>query len=158
MIIFTTAYKIFAYEGYELAAMDYLLKPIDFKRFTDAVEKACEYYKYKNQLVEETKLDSLFVHVEYKLVKINLKDIEYIESMEAYIKIYTFEAKPIITLMPLKKLLKNLPVKDFVQIHRSYVINFQKIRSIQNRHVQLTTANLPVSDTYMKSLLTALDR
>ncbi|TWJ03374.1 LytTR family two component transcriptional regulator [Mucilaginibacter frigoritolerans] len=158
MVIFATAHKNFAYESYELAAMDYLLKPIDLKRFTKAVEKAQDYYKYKNGLDNETEGESLFVYAEYRMVKINLRDVEYIESMEAYIKIHTIESKPVITLMPLKKVLEKLPDKSFKQIHRSYVVNIQKIRSIQNRRVQLTVAELPVSDTYIESLRNALNK
>src|SRR5207253_2068783 len=82
MIIFTTAYKNFAFEGFELEALDYLLKPIDFSRFTKAVEKAAEYSQYKNIAGQEQQQENLFVYSEYRMVKINLADIEYIESME----------------------------------------------------------------------------
>jgi len=87
IVIFITAYKNFAYEGFELEAIDYVLKPIDFKRFTRAVEKAVDYYKYKNTPAEKTE-QSLYVYSEYRMVKIDLADIEYIESMEDYIKIH----------------------------------------------------------------------
>ncbi len=154
MVIFTTAYKNFAFEGFELEALDYLLKPIDIKRFTKAVDKAIDFYKYKQGIKNETETQSLYVYSEYRMIKIKLSDIEYIESMEDYIKIYTGAPKPILTLMPLKKVLEKLPFNDFKRIHRSYIVPIDKIRSIQNRKVQLTNIELPVSDTYMESFRT----
>jgi two-component system LytT family response regulator len=149
MVIFTTAYKNFAFEGFELEAIDYLLKPIDFKRFSKAIEKAEEYFQYKNAPKTENVNDSLYVYSEYRMVKINLADIEYIESMEDYIKIHQHNDKTILTLMPLKKVMEKLPADRFQRIHRSYIVPVNKIKSIHNRKVQLAEAELPVSETYM---------
>jgi two-component system LytT family response regulator len=149
MVIFTTAYKNFAFEGFELEAIDYLLKPIDVKRFGKAVEKAVDYYKYKNILADEGQDESLYVYSEYRMVKINLKDIEYIESMEDYIKIHLQFAKTVLTLMSMKKVLEKLPEEKFQRIHRSYIVPINKVRSIQNRKVKLNTIELPISDSYI---------
>jgi DNA-binding LytR/AlgR family response regulator len=149
MAIFTTAYKNFAFEGFELEAIDYLLKPIDVKRFGKAVEKAVDYYKYKNILADEGQDESLYVYSEYRMVKINLKDIEYIESMEDYIKIHLQFAKTVLTLMSMKKVLEKLPEEKFQRIHRSYIVPVNKVRSIQNRKVKLNTIELPISDSYI---------
>lgn len=148
IVIFTTAYKNFAFEGFELEAVDYLLKPIDLKRFGKAVEKAVEYYKYKNTTIEEKQDESLYVYSEYRMVKIDLAAIEYIESMEDYIKIHLHNAKTVLTLMPLKKMLEKLPADKFQRIHRSYIVPVGKIRSILNRRVKLTDIELPISDSY----------
>jgi len=149
MVIFTTAYKNFAFEGFELEALDYLLKPIDIKRFGKAVEKAIEFKQYKNSQNDSTQQESLYVYSEYRMVKINLNDIEYIESMEDYIKIHTCTApKPILTLMPLKKVLEKLPADQFQRVHRSFVVAVGKIKSIQNRKIHLAGAELPISDSY----------
>lgn len=148
MVIFITAYKKFAYEGYELEAIDYLLKPVDFERFAKAVDKALDYYQYKHNSKKETAEDSLYVYSEYRMVKINLQDIEYIESMEDYIKIHLLQGKPVLTLMPLKKVLEKLPAAQFKRIHRSYAVSIDKVRSIQNRKVYLTDIQLPISDSY----------
>ena len=150
LVIFTTAHKQFAIEGFELDAVDYLLKPINFDRFTRAVNKAIDYYKYKNTpLQEET--DSLFVHAEYKLVKIPLNDIEYIESLEDYIKIHIAGAKPVLTLLSMKKVLEKLPADKFQRIHRSYIVAVSRVKAIQNRKVQLSSAvELPISDSYVQ--------
>jgi two-component system LytT family response regulator len=148
MVIFTTAYKNFAFEGFELEAIDYLLKPIDVKRFGKAVEKAAEYYKYKTTFNKDGEDESLYVYSEYRMVKIDLKEIEYIESMEDYIKIHLHNAKTVLTLMPLKKVLEKLPEDKFQRIHRSYIVPVKKILSIQNRKVKLADIELPISDSY----------
>jgi two-component system, LytTR family, response regulator len=149
LIIFTTAHKQFAIEGFELDAVDYLLKPINFERFSRAVNKAVDYYKYRNTVAQEDN-DCLFVHAEYRLVKIPLNDIEYIESLEDYIKIHLANAKPVLTLMSMKKVLEKLPAEKFQRIHRSYIVSVAKVKSIQNRKVQLTSATeLPISDSYV---------
>ncbi|HEK19828.1 MULTISPECIES: LytR/AlgR family response regulator transcription factor [unclassified Mucilaginibacter] len=148
MVIFTTAYKNFAFEGFELEAIDYLLKPIDVARFGKAIEKATDYHRYKNATNGDGEGESLYVYSEYKMVKINHKDIEYIESMEDYIKIHLQFDKTILTLMPLKRVLEKLPEGRFQRIHRSYIVPVNKIISIQNRKVKLPAIELPVSDSY----------
>ena len=148
IIIFTTAHRKFALEGFELDAIDYLLKPISFERFSKAVKKAIEYSRYKNQQISEP-TESLFVYSEYRLIKIPFADIEYIESVEDYIKIHLSNAKPILTLMPLKKVLEKLPADKFRRIHRSYIVAIEKVNSILNRKVQLSSSTeLPISDSY----------
>jgi two-component system LytT family response regulator len=148
MVIFITAHKNFAFEGFELEAIDYVLKPVDFSRFSKAVDKAMDYYQYKHAVKNAQPEESLYVHSEYRMVKISLADIEYIESMEDYIKIHLPEGKPILTLMPLKRVLEKLPVDQFKRIHRSYIVAVNKIKSIQNRKVYLNNIQLPISDSY----------
>lgn len=148
IIIFTTAYKNFAFEGFELEALDYLLKPIDFERFSKAIHKALDYLDYKKSPKEEAS-ESLYVNSEYKLVKIVLKDIEYIESLEDYIRIHIQNAKPVLTLMSMKKVLEKLPSSKFKRIHRSYIVPTDKVVAIHNRKVQLKSGKeLPISDSY----------
>lgn len=154
MIIFTTAYKKFAFEGFELDAIDYLLKPISFDRFSKAISKAMEYQEYKNRPVQ-TEDEYLFVYSEYRMIKIRLSDIEYIESLEDYIRIHLTGAKPILTLMTLKGVLEKLPSARFSRIHRSYVVATNKVESIQNKKVMLQSkTELPVSDSYTEFIKT----
>jgi DNA-binding LytR/AlgR family response regulator len=149
MIIFTTAYKNYALEGFELDAVDYLLKPISFERFTRAVNKASEYFEYK-QKTERPGPDSLFVYSEYRLVKIPLDEIEYIESLEDYIRIHTITGKPVMTLITLKKVMEKLPVVQFRRIHRSYIVSAAKVKSVQGRKLRMQSGKeLPVSDSYL---------
>ncbi len=148
MIIFTTAHKNFAHEGFELDAVDYLLKPVSFERFSKAVNKAIEYYNYRKKPVAEQG-NYLFVYSEYRMLKINLDEVEYIETLEDYIKIHFINAKPVMTLMTLKGVLEKLPSEKFKRIHRSYIVAVDKVKSILNRKVKLVSATeLPVSDSY----------
>jgi len=148
MIIFTTAYKQFAYEGFELEAIDYLLKPIDFDRFSKAIHKAIDYHNYQNNEQSNAEDASIYVHSEYRMIKIVLKNIEYLESMEDYVKIHLDNSAPVLTLMPLKKMLEKLPANDFKRIHRSFIVPVKKVRSIQNRKVKLSVIELPISGSY----------
>lgn len=149
MIIFTTAHKKFAMDGFELDAVDYLLKPISFERFSKAVNKAIEYFEYKRKpKAEET--ENLFVYSEYRMVKISLTDIEYIESLEDYIRINFTNAKPLMTLMTMKKALEKLPPEKFRRIHRSYIVAVDKVKSILNRKARfISGTELPISDSYL---------
>lgn len=148
MIIFVTAHKDFAIESYELDALDYLLKPISEERFDKAVNKAIEFYSYKHAKPNSDE-DVLFVRAEYQLVKISLNDIEYIESMEDYCKIHLANAKPVMTLIALKTLAEKLPPGKFKRIHRSYIVSLNKVKSLVNKKVKLSTVELPVSNSYM---------
>ncbi len=149
IVIFTTAYKKFAYEGFELDALDYLLKPIDFGRFSKAVCKALEYHEYKKTAGNQVS-NHLFVRSEYRVIKINLNDIDFIESLEDYIKIHITAGKPVLSLMPLKKVLEKLPADKFRRIHRSYIVSVDKVRSVLHRKVQLLSGKeLPVSESYI---------
>jgi DNA-binding LytR/AlgR family response regulator len=148
--IFTTAYKKFAFEGFELEAIDYLLKPIPFERFAKAVQRAITFYELR-QAQKNSLGDSayFFVRSEYKMIKIELDEIVYIEGLEDYIKIHLANDKPVLTLMTLKAMMEKLPEKDFRRIHRSYIIPLNKVKSVVNRKVTLSNAiELPVSDTY----------
>lgn len=148
MIIFTTAHKKFALDGFELDAIDYLLKPISFERFERAVQKATEYFEYKHK-AKSVPADNLFVYAEYRMIKIPLADILYIESLEDYIRINLLSGKPVMTLLTMKKVLEKLPASQFKRIHRSYIVAADKVRSIQNRRVKLVNdLELPVSDSY----------
>jgi len=149
LVIFTTAYKNFAFEGFELEAVDYLLKPIDFDRFSKAVTKVMEFFQYRQNSNEPAR-SSLFVRSEYKMVKIDLKEIEYIEALEDYVKIHLTNTKPVLTLMTLKSVLEKLPADKFKRIHRSYIVPISKVQSILNRKARLASgAELPISTNYL---------
>ncbi len=146
--IFTTAYKHFALEGFELEAIDYLLKPIAFERFEKAVKRAIEFQALRFP-DKQSSGEHFFVRSEYRLVKVDIDEILYIEGLEDYIKIHFSNAKPILTLMTLKSVLEKLPEEKFKRIHRSYIIPVSKVESILNRKVKLINSiELPVSDSY----------
>lgn len=156
MIIFITAYKNFAFEGFELNALDFLLKPIALSRFEKTVQKAVNYFQYKSE-VRSPYAQSLYVYVEYRLVKVDLDEILYIESLEDYIRIHRKDEKPLMTLMSLKRILEKLPPDEFIRIHRSYVVPVQQIRVLHNQKVILKTGvSLPLGATYAQSVRTML--
>lgn len=146
MIIFTTAYKQYAFDGFELDAIDYLLKPIPFQRFEKAVQKA---QLHQQQHMLPVAAESLLVYSSYHMVKIPLHEIIYIESLEDYIRIHLTQQAPVLTLMTMKKMQEKLPAARFRRIHRSYIVSVDKVRSVLNRKVTLSSsAELPVSDSY----------
>ncbi|ANH81603.1 DNA-binding response regulator [Niabella ginsenosidivorans] len=150
MIIFTTAYKEFALEGFELSAVDYLLKPFSFERFKKAIEKAEKYYRG----IREKKEDSLLVYAEYRMIKILFSDILYIESLDDYIKIYLKDGRSVLTLLSLKKVLERLPEQEFARIHRGYIVSIKEAVSFLGRKLRISNgAELPVGETYLGALL-----
>jgi DNA-binding LytR/AlgR family response regulator len=150
MVIFTTAYDKYALEGFELDIVDYLLKPISFERFLKAVNKAWELFNLNNGLRDAPKSDTtkhIFVKSEHKILKINLCDILYIESMKDYVKIYC-GAKPIFSLMSMKQIESLLPADEFVRIHRSFIVSLSHIEFIGKSKVVIGAESLPISALY----------
>lgn len=147
LVIFTTAYKNHALEGFELDAVDYLVKPVEFDRFAKAVQKASAYFRsMKATAVGD---ENLFVRSEYQLIKIPYSDIAYIESLEDYLKIHLSNGRPVMTLMTMKAVLDKLPSSLFTRIHRSYIVPLSRIKSVVNRKVNLGDVELPVSSSYL---------
>ena len=150
MIIFVTAYKEYAWDGFELAAVDYLLKPVSFERFLKACNKAQELFRLQQKPTSPKELpDSFFVYVEYNQVKITIADIVYIEGMKDYVKIYvTTATKPVITKMSLKVLEDKLLPYRLVRIHKSYIIAADKVTAVKRDIICLGAIELPLSDSY----------
>lgn len=149
MVIFTTAFSEYAVTSYELNAIDYLLKPISYQRFQQAVIKANEYYQFiqKKDLGPEK---YLFVRADYRLIKIAIDDIEYIESMADYLRIHLGKRKPLVVRMTMKEMLEKLPSDDFIRVHRSYILPFSGIQSVHNNTIYLETAEIPIGRTYLE--------
>ena len=159
MVVFVTAYKQYALEGFELDVVDYLLKPIDFERFLKAVSKASELHslKQKSLLDDATgatpeKISSIFVNADYSLVKIKIDEITYIEGLKDYVKIYTStSSKPIVTRMTMKAVEEKLPSSTFFRVHKSFIISLDKIESIRNLKIKVGNAQIPISESYSES-------
>jgi len=158
LTIFITAYKKFAFEGFELEAVDYLLKPVDFTRFQKAVARAIEFYDYRQQQTSDIQ-DSLFVRSEYKMVRIPLPDIRYIEGLKDYVRIHTRSARPVLTLMTMKGILEKLPADKFIRIHRSYIIPVDKIRTLVSKRIILDSSDeLPIGESFADAVKELLNR
>ncbi len=157
LIIFTTAYKNYAFESFELEAIAYLLKPISFKRFAEAVDKTVAYFNYKNKQQDSSNMDNIYVYAEYKMLRIPLNNVLYIESLSDYVKIHFIDgSKPVLTLTTLKKILEKLPSPFFLRIHRSYIVAKTQINSFQHRKIILKTITLPIGDSYYERVQQSL--
>jgi len=148
-VIFTTAFKDYAVEGFNVDAIDYLLKPFEYDRFLKATYKAKEYLEFLSS--QELQLNSLYVKVNYEMMKINLKDIELIEALDDYIKIY-IKPTPVLTLMTLKSMLDKLPPKEFARIHRSYIVPLSKIEKFSKNKVTVAGKEVPIGSSYSDCL------
>ncbi|WP_366186587.1 LytTR family DNA-binding domain-containing protein [Flavobacterium ovatum] len=154
LIIFTTAYENYAVEGFNLGAVDYLVKPIPFNRFLKAVARAQQLYKpaittnINTVVSSELEQDFMFVKADYENIKLNYSDILYIEGLKDYVKIHTTDHKYILTLISLIKLEQTLATKGFARIHRSYIINIKHVKSIQKNKVIIDEKRIPISESY----------
>jgi DNA-binding LytR/AlgR family response regulator len=147
MLIFTTAYTEFALEGFNLSAVDYLVKPFTYDRFEKAIQKAKEYYQHiKPREVNTDKF--ILVKSDYSLIKIFLKDILFIEVLDNYLKIHLDDTRTIVTRMPMKTILDKLPSEDFIRVHRSFVVPFSKIKSVRNKVINIGTEQIPIGSSY----------
>ena len=142
-VIFTTAYSEYALEGFELNALDYLLKPITFERFLQAVNK----YKQEETAID----DSITVKSGYDLHKLKFDDILYVESDSEYVNFYT-TGKKIMSYQTLKSLEKTLPISTFIRVHRSYIVNKQKVSALKGRDLLISDVKIPVSDSYFEKV------
>ncbi|AUP77704.1 LytR/AlgR family response regulator transcription factor [Flavivirga eckloniae] len=158
-IIFTTAYRDYAVEGFELQAVDYLLKPISFERLLKAVNNYFDIYSEpKNVVIENTdSSDFMFVRSERRMIKIDFDAIIYIESYSDYIKIHLAN-KAIVTRETISAIEAKLPVKKFLRIHRSYIISIKNITSFTNEEIVINKKSLPISRSYKKEVLLALEK
>lgn len=152
MVIFTTAYSEYAVEGFDLNAVDYLLKPIEYNRFLQAANKSQEYFNYLHQS-DHKEQQHLYVRSEYSLVKIPFSDILYIETLDDYLKIHLQDKKPVITKMNLKNIMSKLNPQEFVRPHRSYIIPLTKIDSVRGKMINLKGIEIPIGVKFEEDFL-----
>jgi DNA-binding LytR/AlgR family response regulator len=160
MVIFITAYRNYAVEGFDLDVLDYLIKPVVFNRFLKAVNKALEYqgYKQKEGGPANNFPDYLFVHSEYQLTKIFIHEITYIEGLRNYIKIYlTGNPKPVLSKLALKAIEEKLPAGKFTRVHKSFIVMIDKISSIRNDSIRIGGTEIPVSRSYREDFFRTID-
>ncbi len=159
-VIFTTAHSKFAVKGFDLNAVDYLLKPIGYSDFLKASEKAKE--RFFNDKKDPASIQNneqfLFIKSEHKILRIDFNNIKYIEGMRDYIRIHLDGQKPIMTLAAMKSIKEHLPADKFMQVHRSYIVNLKKITTIErNRIIFDDSVYIPVSEQYKKAFQDYLD-
>jgi len=150
LVIFTTAYSEYAIEGFKVDAIDYLLKPFYFSEFSRSVQKARRQLGLIQNSKEEidSNNDFLFIKSEYKLVRINFNDILYIEGMKEYVRIHLAGQKPVMSLLSMKSLEEQLPNNRFMRVHRSYIVNLDRITVVERFRIVFDKVHIPVSENY----------
>ena len=158
LVVFTTAYSEYAIEGFKVNAVDYLLKPFGMQEFMRAANRLQERLSIPASAPAETD-DTLFLKTDYRIVKVNIPDIRYVEAMSEYLKVWIEgEAKPIITLLSMKKMEERLP-DNFMRVHRSYIINLDKIQEVnKNRVIMDADTYLPIGDLYKEAFQAYLNK
>ena len=159
LVVFTTAYSEYAVEGFRVNAVDYLLKPFGLQDFQRAANRLKERLEGTSpHSIVPNSSDILFLKTDYRIVKVSISDIRYIEAMSEYLKVWLEnEHKPIITLLSMKKMEERLP-DYFMHIHRSYIINLNKIQEVsKNRVVMDAETYLPIGDIYKEAFQTYLN-
>ena len=155
LVVFTTAYSEFALEGYKVNAIDYLLKPFGLDDFIRAAQKVKKQYELMNAVsVSVVDMDdAIFFKTEYKIVRVDIKQIMYVESMSEYLKIHLVdEPKPIIVLLSIKKIEERLPMNSFMRVHRSYIINLKMIKEVnKSRIIMNSDTYIPIGDNYREA-------
>ncbi len=163
LVVLTTAYAEYALEGFENDAIDYLLKPVSFERFYKAVEKVqlilnglAETAKPSTSaLTKEKEVSHIFVKTEYKLVRINVADILYVEGLQNYVMIYTATEK-ITSLQTMKKTEEQLPTNQFMRIHKSFIVAINKINSIERNRVSIGDKTIALGEVYREAFYNAI--
>ena len=166
LVVFTTAYAEYAVEGFKVNAVDYLLKPFGLQDFMRAANRVRERLEgttasapaSSTPVASDSDTDTIFLKTDYRIVKVAISDIRYVEAMSEYLKVWMEgDTKPIITLLSMKKLVERLP-QTFMRIHRSYIINLTKIQEVnKNRVIMDRDTYLPIGDMYKETFQNYLD-
>ena len=156
-IIFTTAFPQYALEGYKVNALDYLLKPISYEDFLRATEKAQDWFNIlqKREAYNDDRI--MFIKSEYKLLRVNLDDILYVEGLKDYVRICLKNGEKIMSLMSMKKLEDYLPRPEFLRTHLSYIVHMPEVRSIDRFRIVFGDIFIPISDNYKEEVQQYLD-
>ena len=166
MVVFTTAYSEYAIEGFRLDAIDYLLKPIAFDSFLKAANKLKLIYGIKNPAqpaVEQGDTvanDCLYVKSDYKMLRVPISSIKYIEGMSEYVRIFVEDSpKPIVSLLSMKKIEESLPADTFMRVHRSYLVNLNKVKEVSKmRIVYDGDVYVPIGEMYKEKFFEYIDK
>lgn len=160
-VIFTTAYEKYALDGFKLDVVDYLLKPFSYEEFLKAVQKVQKLIKLEKGVPDQVDANNefLFLKSDYKIKRINFNDILYIEGLKDYVKIYTQSSpKPVMSLTTMKLLESKLPEAKFMRVHRSFIVNLERIDTIERSRIVFGKTYIPVSDQYKEKFQEFLDK
>lgn len=163
-IIFTTAFEQYALDSYKVNALDYLLKPISYPDFLQSATKAIQWYELVRKGAEERRVvkemnepETIFLKTEHKLIQIELGNMLYIEGLKDYVKIYLEDhPRPILSLMSMKSMEEILPASRFIRVHRSFIVQPEKIKMIERNRIVFGKEYIPISDTYKENFIAFL--
>ena len=149
MVIFTTAHSEYAVEGFNLNAVDYLLKPFTFDRFQQAVNKALDIFDHRQH--KAISPEFLLIRADYSLIKVRTADILYIEAADDYLKIHLDGKTPLMARMTMKALIDLLPAGEFIRTHRSYIVPIRRIENVRNKTLSIAGRDIPIGVNYEKT-------
>lgn len=152
MVIFITARADYAVEGFNLMAVDYLLKPFSFDRFLQATKRASELLNFHTQSDKGDDSRYLFIRADFSLVKIAVADIIYIEALDDYLKIYIQDQKTLVARMTMKNILEKLPASRFIRVHRSFIVAVDRIQALRAKNVLVDRIEIPLGGSYIEEV------
>jgi DNA-binding LytR/AlgR family response regulator len=156
MAIFTTAHTEYAVEGFNLNAVDYLLKPFTLERFRQAVNKALEFHAFRQ--LKDHQGETLLIRADYSLIRVPTSDIVFVEAADDYLRIHQPDRHPLVARMTMKAMLEMLPPKEFIRIHRSYIVAVSHVAHIRNKTISIAGKELPIGGNYEAEVLRLLGR
>lgn len=157
MVIFTTAHAEFAVEGFNINALDYLLKPIRKERFEQAIQKAREQFELQQKSTDPSDA-FLLIRADYSLHRIKVEDILYIEGLDDYLKIHIADQKTVVTRMTMKNILNELAHAEFVRVHKSFIVPMKKVNKVRNRIIYIGDQEIPVGNSYEEEFMKVLSK
>ena len=160
-VIFTTAYSEYAIEGFQVDALDYLLKPINYASFLKSANKAKAWFDMNSKQTEAPlqQADYIFIKADHRLIRIHLSEIKYIEGSNEYIIIHLLKEKPLTTLMRMKNIESMLPENMFMRVHRSFIVNLNQVKVIErNRIIFDEKIYIPIGEQYKENFQKFLDK
>ena len=157
MVIFTTAHAEFAVEGFNINALDFLLKPIRKERFDQAIHKAMEQFDLQQKSTDPSDA-FLLIRADYSLHRIKVEDILLIEGLDDYLKIHLPEQKVVVTRMTMKNMMSELAHSEFVRVHKSFIVPMKKIEKVRNRIIYIKNREVPIGNSYEEEFMKVLSR
>lgn len=152
MVIFITARADYAVEGFNLMAVDYLLKPFSYDRFLQAVKRANDLLNLNTQSGKTDDSRYLFIRADFSLVKVAIEDIIYIEALDDYLKIYIQDQKTLVARMTMKNILEKLPANKFIRVHRSFIVAVDRIQALRSKTVLVDRIEIPLGGSYTEEV------
>ncbi len=152
LVIFITSRTDYAVEGFNLMAVDYLVKPFTFERFSQAVKRASDFLNFGKQGVNSEDSKHIFIRADFSLIKIAIDEILYIEALDDYLKIHIRDKKTLVARMTMKGMLEKLPAGRFVRVHRSFIVSVSRIQAVRSKNILVENLEIPLGGNYAEEV------